>query len=302
MLNDQQKLHPHALIRASVDVIFGRPSEDCPGHGICRMEATEHPFIYGQPCSPCAQRAVAALAIYDRLNERLSLLIDRGKLGSEQWATYFTDTYFRMEESYRLSASVRGALSIEGEASLPAGNYAFQVTQQTVCVHFPLCYANQRFVNSASRTADKMVSRYLQQSRAGMPLLVQLQRTTNEVALGNLGPYSLRTLKQGAYFLASCTIDHRQRLSLHLSEKELPAYFTRSIRRKGQLDVPAKLTLPAPLAYQLGLAPGHWTIPAGKLPVLKVADQFTISLPLQVAPHRATEWSQNASPRVHRYA
>ncbi len=110
------------LIRC--DIVFGMPSQDCRGTGICKLSSEFH--LQPNLKRECRQ----TIAFASKGDGVLSLLFFRSLLCVELFRRQFRKGVFEMPESCPIDAALQAALDLPG-TTLLAGNYA--IVQQGDC-------------------------------------------------------------------------------------------------------------------------------------------------------------------------
>ena len=112
------------------DVIFGIPSDDCRGTGICKITGTHSRNISGN--SKHCQHATGML-IKKGEDAALTLLFPRHNLCSKLYKTHFWKGESTVEESYSLSDDLCVELGISS-GQIPAGKYTVKESAGLVLI------------------------------------------------------------------------------------------------------------------------------------------------------------------------
>jgi hypothetical protein len=106
-----------------VEIIYGLPSRNCRGMGICQVKLQEN----ANTLSPCKCSSLALVRVTAR--GALELRIFRHSLDPLQYQAHFQNLEFVLEETKVLESSVCEALKI-GPTELLAGKYPVQESQE----------------------------------------------------------------------------------------------------------------------------------------------------------------------------
>lgn len=106
-----------------VEIIYGLPSRNCRGMGICQVKLLEN--AGSLPHCKCSSLALASLST----KGTLELRIFRHSLAPLQYQAHFQNQEFVLEEPKVLESSVCEALKI-GPSELLAGKYPVQESQE----------------------------------------------------------------------------------------------------------------------------------------------------------------------------
>jgi hypothetical protein len=117
------------LIRC--DIVFGMPSQDCRGTGICKLSSEFHLSSTKKECRH-------TIAFASKGEGVLSLLFFRPLLCVELFRRQFRKGIFEMPESCPLDQHLKMALGLSGSTLLP-GKYT--ITQQGDCFRVDIPYA-----------------------------------------------------------------------------------------------------------------------------------------------------------------
>ena len=106
------------------DVVFGSPSADCRGTGICKITGTNafSPLSLKKEC-----RITQAMAVYQPEGQGISLYFFRSLLCTQLYRRHFWRGVLKMDESCPLPEELQGSLKTSYTQMLP-GRY--QVTEE----------------------------------------------------------------------------------------------------------------------------------------------------------------------------
>ncbi len=104
-----------------VDIVFGRPSRDCDGYGVCRLELSQRPAM------GCAGRRVRAGLYYSRKKRELQFRVCFASVSEALFTEQFGSGYFRAEEHCPLDPQVCRLLGLPLKSVLLPGRYPYQV-------------------------------------------------------------------------------------------------------------------------------------------------------------------------------
>ena len=126
-----QVLPSAALIReVEMEVVFGTPSKNCSGAGICLI-ANRFPKGYSVPCphAPASIHMVSRRELVFRFRKR--------NLTEKAAAGYFTRRYFQVEEAFLLPKRLVRMWRLSA-ASVSPGQYLLEEYSQEWRLYFPL--------------------------------------------------------------------------------------------------------------------------------------------------------------------
>lgn len=110
------------LIQVSAEVVFGSPSKNCDGYGVCMLTSRKDISQVVRTCNvtPCT-------VIRHRDRQELIIAVDKKNL-SRQIAEKFLKNgqHFLVEESYPLSLSFLRKVGLAARMYIPAGCYWIQ--------------------------------------------------------------------------------------------------------------------------------------------------------------------------------
>lgn len=121
LLSAATGIQPHQLIRC--DIVFGMPSQDCRGTGICKLTSDlDMPPAMKKEC-----RHTVAFAGRSEDGLKVSFLFFRELLCVDLFRRQFRNGIFDMPEACLLPDSIAEKLEMNGRKLLP-GQYAVQMT------------------------------------------------------------------------------------------------------------------------------------------------------------------------------
>jgi hypothetical protein len=106
------------------DVVFGSPSSDCRGTGICKISGTNSLTILNQQ-KDC--KRTQALMVENQGNQGITLLFLRPFLCTQLYRHHFRKGVLTMEEGCFLPAEIRGQMAIPYRQILPG---TYQVVEE----------------------------------------------------------------------------------------------------------------------------------------------------------------------------
>jgi hypothetical protein len=121
------------LIRC--DIVFGMPSQDCRGTGICKLASEYEARL--QLKNDC--RNTVAFVGRAGEGERITLVFFRELLCTQLYSRHFRKGILELPESCPLPESLVGSLQLTGASLLP-GNYT--VTEQEGCFRVDVACGN----------------------------------------------------------------------------------------------------------------------------------------------------------------
>ncbi len=117
--------------RTSAMVVFGTPSKQCLGHGICAVFPTEGPsYNTSQSC-----KAVSTL-FFKTLSGQVGLAISKRSLPQHILTKHFSDNYFQVEEHFCLPENVLEKLQLSTEFIIRAGVYKICFIRNFILIFF----------------------------------------------------------------------------------------------------------------------------------------------------------------------
>lgn len=120
--------YPSKSIKA--DVLFGAPSKDCSGVGICRIGLRG---TFNEEWNKCKAAAVEISLTNDK-KLQLKFGIDTMCLRIKK--VHFRHDYFRIQENFMLPDFVNKALGLKDKYIFKSGRYKVQVTAKNFSVVF----------------------------------------------------------------------------------------------------------------------------------------------------------------------
>jgi len=136
-LQEKKAQPPRPDIRSSrqlqviqVQVVFGRPSQNCSNFGICRLEPDTTPFVQGRSntfaCNNC-QHCCRGFFVDGRT--RCLLLFLKRTITPEAMQRYFSGSFFVLEEDFILPKILLKRTISGRNRKLKRGNYLLEESE-----------------------------------------------------------------------------------------------------------------------------------------------------------------------------
>jgi hypothetical protein len=114
-------------------VLFGTPSKNCSGHGICDVTARSRPVPSVRGCCPQAP------AFFLQLSEsEFILLAPKPSLPETVAGRQFSKPFFEMEEAFPLPEFARCCFKLPANAHIPAGQHLFKQDEHFYTIYFDI--------------------------------------------------------------------------------------------------------------------------------------------------------------------
>lgn len=114
--------NPLLSLNHNVEVIFGTPSKNCDGVGICHINGIDHVRVQWKCPHACA-------CLFRDSSGHLQMIFDRQRLPSNYAERYFANEEFVMEEPYVFPAALCKLLEI-GSHTVNPGRYQVRVSER----------------------------------------------------------------------------------------------------------------------------------------------------------------------------
>jgi hypothetical protein len=116
-----------------VTILFGTPSKNCTGHGICAVTVHNRPFATVRGCCPQVS------AFFLRLSDTgFALLAPKLKFPESVAGRQFSRQFFEMEEDFPLPEFVRRYFKLPANANIPAGQHLIKHDEHFYTVYFDI--------------------------------------------------------------------------------------------------------------------------------------------------------------------
>jgi len=124
-------LHAPSIVhKAEVEVVFGTPSRNCEGSGIC-MVTERFPIGYTVPCPH-----TRAIIYCDTESRELVFRFPRRHVTEQIERRFFAGSFFVVEEPFPIPLRLRRKWGIEGKC-VPQGRYPLECYSVEWRIYFP---------------------------------------------------------------------------------------------------------------------------------------------------------------------
>lgn len=138
VFNPAQSVLTLALpMRVRSEVVFGTPSKNCSGNGICMLSQHRMDSRFSGPC-PKTQCWVRI----NPVRQAVYLEFDRHTLTEEMMQKHFASSHFSMEEDVRIPLSISKKWGISGRIVLQSGRYPILKQDGKITLVLQYCAAS----------------------------------------------------------------------------------------------------------------------------------------------------------------
>ncbi len=117
--------------RMFAEIVFGTPSKQCLGHGICAVFPTA-----GAPYNTSRSCKAVSTILFKTLSGQVGLAIPRRSLPQHILTKHFSDNYFQVEEHFCLPENILEKLQLSTGFIIRAGVYKICFIRNFILIFF----------------------------------------------------------------------------------------------------------------------------------------------------------------------